>query len=378
MSMSTKIKKFVISEYELTNENRDEILKRNSIFLKNCDGLYTIYQLSDFVSSYLDAFNTNEKVFCLFVSENLSGGGKKDVAAYFYKSQKKHFINFITDVGVMFGYPGPAVVAGFQGNFLEILQDHFDSKLRYLYLLTIKGSKLDLGHPKKGMRVEKFDSPYIDLKKYASPSSERLARELRYQGRATDNRSKFSHRLLLSCSSFEVEQALQKHFEFHRERWPKGVFSDSQSAYYSYFRNLFIEKKESLQTILSTLIIDDEFAAIHFGFADVSRFYYFSPTINPKYAKYSPGQLLIQNILKENLKYGDEYFDFMNDAEPYKLKWTKLIAARYFYTLYSHKFLTYNFKKYSPRTLFRLFFKWQNLISVLLHPVATVRRYLRF
>jgi hypothetical protein len=161
-------------------------------------------------------------------------------------------------------------------------------------------------------------------------------------------------------------------------KWPHSSFKDAQSPYRNLFQFIFVNQKLKSGGVISTLKIDSEIAAIHFGFIKDEKFLYFSPTINPKFHKYSPGQLLIHQIIIHLQDSDLQIFDFMNDLEPYKLKWTNQIANRYFYTLYSHKFVTWDYSKYSPQKLLKLLLKPNNLISILIHPILTVKKYQKF
>ena len=55
--------------------------------------------------------------------------------------------------------------------------------------------------------------------------------------------------------------------------------------------------------------------------SDGKRIYWYLHSINPKYGKYSPGNLLIYNLILEACREGYEIVDFLRGDEDYKYKW---------------------------------------------------------
>ena len=72
---------------------------------------------------------------------------------------------------------------------------------------------------------------------------------------------------------------------------------------------------------LSYLSSNDEIVVIHFGMSDGKRIYWYLHSINPKYGKYSPGNLLIYYFILEACREGYEIVDFLRGDEDYKYKW---------------------------------------------------------
>ena len=68
------------------------------------------------------------------------------------------------------------------------------------------------------------------------------------------------------------------------------------------------------------LILNDEPIAYHYGFLHNSTLYYFTPTYDTDYSRYSPGSILMYRLI--NRAYSNlAEFDFQNEVEPYKTTW---------------------------------------------------------
>jgi len=72
----------------------------------------------------------------------------------------------------------------------------------------------------------------------------------------------------------------------------------------------------------SELIVDGHIAAAHVGVFDDSTFYYLMPSHNQeKWGKYSPGRLLLLELMKWAIYQKKNFFDFTVGGEKYKKAW---------------------------------------------------------
>src|SRR5262249_12618687 len=70
--------------------------------------------------------------------------------------------------------------------------------------------------------------------------------------------------------------------------------------------------------MLAALYVGDQLAAAHFGIRSDGTLYYWFPAFNPKFAKYSPGWLLIVFLLRHLREIGCDTLDFGPGSEKYK------------------------------------------------------------
>lgn len=63
--------------------------------------------------------------------------------------------------------------------------------------------------------------------------------------------------------------------------------------------SLMMHRSEALSGVLSTLEIDGELAAAHFGMRSASVLHYWFPVYNPAFSKFGPGLLLFREIARE-------------------------------------------------------------------------------
>lgn len=91
------------------------------------------------------------------------------------------------------------------------------------------------------------------------------------------------------------------------------------------YRDYFVEVTESLASRaslhLSALSVDGNIVATHWGIVANRRFYFLMPTYEGgQWSRYSPGRLLMENLIEWSFANGIEVFDFGIGDEPYKMK----------------------------------------------------------
>ena len=119
-----------------------------------------------------------------------------------------------------------------------------------------------------------------------------------------------------------------------------------------FYKNLFYSN--FAQYIhFSTIKINNMSIAYHLGFAFKNIIYWYKPTFNLDYSKYSPGKLLINEVLKYETGNNYEKFDFLMGNETYKYQWTNLdnqiISIRLHNKLLYSKLLYAWFNDFRPK-----------------------------
>lgn len=68
--------------------------------------------------------------------------------------------------------------------------------------------------------------------------------------------------------------------------------------------SLMMDRSDALSGILSTMEIDGQLAAAHFGMRSASVLHYWFPVYDPAYSKFSPGLMLFRELLRETSQDG--------------------------------------------------------------------------
>ena len=375
--MKPKSSSLIFTELELDESNIEIICDLLDKF--HLEVSTTIYQQAFFIKSLFKSFEDAINILIISTSEiNLKNPQTEKIQAiYLFKIIKKKPYLEISSAGVLIGYPGPSIRAEFTDVFLSALAEYFCKK-SFFYRINLDGYRLSLEANRKTIKNSRVDSPYIDLKIWNGPVKEKFSKYLKYRLKERGERLRFEHLDVRDLDDDLISGYLNLHFDFHIKKWKDSVFKQYNSDYKKFFIELFINQKHNSNGSISIIRIDEEIAAMHFGFTEASKFYFFSPTINLAFEKFSPGQLLINQLL-QHLKSTDlPHFDFMNDLEPYKLNWTETVSSRFFYKVYSHKFLTWNFQKYNIKVILKLLIKSRNSKDLLRNPLKTIMRYIKF
>jgi hypothetical protein len=81
---------------------------------------------------------------------------------------------------------------------------------------------------------------------------------------------------------------------------------------------LFRRLRERGVLLVSSLFAGDKLLAAHFGSSSDRRLGWWVPAYDPAYSKYSPGRLLLEELMKASQARGDLEFDFLIGDEAYK------------------------------------------------------------
>ena len=81
---------------------------------------------------------------------------------------------------------------------------------------------------------------------------------------------------------------------------------------------LFRRLRERGVLLVSSLSAGDDLLAVHFGSSHDQRLGWWIPAYDPKFSKFSPGRLLLEELMKASFERGDGEFDFLIGDEPYK------------------------------------------------------------
>ena len=83
----------------------------------------------------------------------------------------------------------------------------------------------------------------------------------------------------------------------------------------------------------SYLTLDDKIIAVHMGSVYKKKMLYLFPTYDNQYSKYSPGNILLYNLMKNFFINGGIEFDFTTGNESYKIKLSNIKKNMFFLNL---------------------------------------------
>lgn len=112
----------------------------------------------------------------------------------------------------------------------------------------------------------------------------------------------------------------------HKRRWKQGIFY--KKDYLDFYESIIpkLERKDMLE--FSYLKIDEKIAAVHFGFKDNNKVYYYIPIYSDEYSSLGVGYILLKHII-EKYRNDKVEFDFLRGNEKYKFDWTDLTHMNY-------------------------------------------------
>ena len=123
-----------------------------------------------------------------------------------------------------------------------------------------------------------------------------------------------------------------------RREWDVGRVGPSSA--YRRLRaqcSALLESEDAFRRIhFSKLSLSGDTIAYHFGFEYGDKLYYYKPTFDLEYAQYSPGKVLIKQLIEYAFNRGLKEFDFLLGDEHYKMRWATRTRTSYNVRLFSN------------------------------------------
>jgi CelD/BcsL family acetyltransferase involved in cellulose biosynthesis len=139
--------------------------------------------------------------------------------------------------------------------------------------------------------------------------------------RRTRNRMKAlrSRGLRIEIASKDFDTYWPAFKTMHRSGWPTGAFADP--AMERFFDALVADRSFRDHIDLSVVELDGRPVAMHFGFVDDHKVYYYMPVMDRSYRKEAVGRVMLYAMV-EHYRKTRQIFDFMRGLESYKLWYT--------------------------------------------------------
>jgi len=141
-----------------------------------------------------------------------------------------------------------------------------------------------------------------------------------------------------TCRPADASEGLRTLLHLHQLRAEKkNILSTFQGESIFNFHRAFIEKAARHGWIwLRFLKHQGETIAAFYGFSFGRRLFYYQLGLEPAWERFSPGVVLIHEVIKEAFATGHTEFDFLRGNEAYKTQWTRDQRALFNMTIYNN------------------------------------------
>ena len=209
----------------------------------------------------------------------------------------------------------------------EIWKDVYDALPRFDVLILEKVPKfvLDIPNP-LGFLVsapERNSGHVVSLTEQRWRESQRRSAEIKDSRRQMRRLEAIGPvRFLMASKKDTSEKILEKMIEQKRRRYleTRGLDGFERPGYREYFRAMTRHYWPSGCIHISALLVGDDIVATHWGLFTTDRFYYLMPAYEANWSKYSPGRLLMEELVRWCQEQGLPSFDLGIGDEKYKMR----------------------------------------------------------
>jgi CelD/BcsL family acetyltransferase involved in cellulose biosynthesis len=121
----------------------------------------------------------------------------------------------------------------------------------------------------------------------------------------------------------ERARVLQSLIVQKSQRWTESGAIDAfaHPGYREFFTAMSLNPLQGVDSVMSALLVDEKPIATHWGMRMGKRYYWLMPTFDPEWARFSPGRLLMEAVVRHCIEQGLEVFDLTAGDEAYKKQW---------------------------------------------------------
>jgi CelD/BcsL family acetyltransferase involved in cellulose biosynthesis len=133
----------------------------------------------------------------------------------------------------------------------------------------------------------------------------------------------FTVRFELATADGERQAGLDALIGFHSERWTtsRGSTAFATPELRAFHADATHKALAAGRLRLFTLRLDDEIAAVMYGFVHDNRFYFYQHGFSDAYSQHSVGLVLMGMTIRAAIEAGLDEFDLLYGDEPYKSLW---------------------------------------------------------
>jgi peptidoglycan/xylan/chitin deacetylase (PgdA/CDA1 family)/CelD/BcsL family acetyltransferase involved in cellulose biosynthesis len=286
----------------------------------NSDILFLTWE---WILIWIKTLGVNESWGILLISEN-----NDDLAAFAY-IERKGSVQFIGS-DKLSDYMDILCISGYEELTIKAVLNFFQSSdVKKIILKRIpdgeKKSKLyaETAHTLGMYSIVSINclSPTVDMKVNWDTFLKSRSKKLRQDMRTTyNNLSKLGEVSFELINAGNRKPLLKILEEFHKDRQTTKV---GKSLFDSYDVKSFLLKILDKEWVsLSCMKIDNKIVSIVLGFEFQNKYYYWIPSFDSSFIKYSLGKLHLKYLMELYFDKGFDRFDMLIGVEPYKKKWS--------------------------------------------------------
>lgn len=129
------------------------------------------------------------------------------------------------------------------------------------------------------------------------------------------------------ATGLSVRENMEIFIALHRKGWAArgfpGAFEMRPRAFHDFHVEIAEKFAEKDWLGLYFLTVNDEPVASQYAFEYGDKMYYYLAGVDPRYASYSVGNLIIKSLLETCISKGLKEYDMLRGDEPYKYVWTR-------------------------------------------------------
>jgi len=161
-----------------------------------------------------------------------------------------------------------------------------------------------------------------DWKNFLNRHGRKFKHNIRREKRQLENLGDLVFRRVETFS--DLIRYLPDVFKIHKKRWNGSYIASrfSTTDGQKFYSEVAEDYLNTGMLRLDLLLLGEKMIAFSYSFQWNGRYLFYTPAYDPDYAKYSPGTILLIQILEDAFKSGLREFDFSKGELPYKFHWT--------------------------------------------------------
>lgn len=190
-------------------------------------------------------------------------------------------------------------------------------------------------------KIEKIDTcPYISIGNEQSHILKQLAKKDSVRRKIKQLRKAGNLKFRHLSDKKEAEESLGSLIRGYSKRYHPRSGGEKLQLELLFHKKL-LQNMDSINGVkFSTLDLNGERIAQHFGFSYNNVYYWVRPSFNEDYSRYSPGLVILNFMIEYAVNEGFQEFDFLRGSEAFKLRFAN--KERVVMTVRLYK----NYKKY--------------------------------
>jgi CelD/BcsL family acetyltransferase involved in cellulose biosynthesis len=176
-------------------------------------------------------------------------------------------------------------------------------------------------HRRRLFTVVMQRSPYLELdgdwERFEQGLSTKFVRDLRRRRRALEQEGQVT--VDVTEDTANLEEVLRVEASGWKDRRGTAILSKAKTR--RFYEDVAAWAAERGYLRLAFLRLDGRPLAAQYALEDGGRWYFLKGGVDPEAKRFAPGKLLVHELLERAHERGLATFDFLGDAEPWKLDW---------------------------------------------------------